>query len=158
MDKLLVTGWFLLLGTGTALAGDGGKVEIPLGDWIVAISQFVGQILVPALLGAAVWAGRMISPALGAWLAAQRTAAVEQLLQRAVDYGLNAVAGAAKGKVLTVDVGSQVLGEALGYAVRQGPGKLLTWVGGTDALQRMILARLHLDENATRQGVGLPPV
>lgn len=156
MQKI-ITGFLLLVAAVTpALAGD-TTIQIPVGDWVVGIAGFLRDILVPALMGMLVWVARIVSPALGTWMASQRTAAVEQLLQRAVDYGINAVAGAAKGQQLTVPVGSEVLAHALGYAIQQGPTKLVTWVGGADALRDMILARMNLETEASAKALGLRP-
>lgn len=66
----------------------------------------------------------------------------------AVNYGLNAVAGATKGKTLSIDVGNQVVTQALGYAVDNGPGKLIGWLGGEEGIRDKILARLTLPEEA----------
>lgn len=140
----------------TALAAD-TTVQIPVGDWVAWLAGFLRDILVSALMAVVLWIARMLSPAVAAWLSAQRTAAIEQLLQRAVDYGLNAVVGAARGQQLPVNVGSEVLAHALGYAVQQGPAKLLAWAGGTEALRDMILARMNLDPNASAGALGLRP-
>ncbi len=50
-----------------------------------------------------------------------RTAQVEQLLGRAIDYGINATANAVKGKTLSVDVGHAVAAQAVKYALDYGP-------------------------------------
>ena len=76
-------------------------------------------------------------------------ARVELLLNNAVGYGLNAVEGAVKGKVLTVDVGNEVLAKALQYAVDNAPGWLQAWAGGPDGLAKKIWARLNLGEGAS---------
>lgn len=75
-------------------------------------------------------------------------ARVELLLQNAIGYGLNAVAGAVKDKKLEVDVGNQVLAQALQYAVDNAPGWLQSWAGGPEGLAKKIWARLDLGEGA----------
>ena len=75
-------------------------------------------------------------------------ARVELLINNAVSYGLNAVAGAVKDKKLEVDVGNQVLREALQYAVDNAPGWLQSWAGGPEQLAKKIWARLDLGEGA----------
>ena len=141
---------------GPALAADAVPVSIPVGDWLTAGLEFVREVLVPALFAGAIWLGKRISPAVGAYVASMRTAAVEQLLQRAVDYGIGMVKGAVKDKHLDLNTGSAVLNEALGYAVRQGPGALVKWAGGPEALQRMIVARLHLAQEVSAESLGVP--
>lgn len=75
-------------------------------------------------------------------------ARVELLINNAVNYGLNAVAGAVKDKKLEVDVGNQVLREALQYAVDNAPGWLQSWAGGPEQLAKKIWAKLNLGEGA----------
>ncbi len=75
-------------------------------------------------------------------------ARVELLLSNAIGYGLNAVAGAVKGKTLDVDVGNQVLAAALQYAVDNAPGWLQSWAGGPEGLAKKIWARLNLGDGA----------
>jgi hypothetical protein len=75
-------------------------------------------------------------------------ARVELLMNNAINYGLNAVAGAVKGKTLDVDVGNKVLAQALQYAVDNAPGWLQTWAGGPEGLAKKIWSRLNLGEGA----------
>lgn len=78
-----------------------------------------------------------------------KTFLTEQLLERAIAYGCNVVAGAARGKTVTVKVGNDVLAQALDYAVRMGSRQLITWLGGPVAVAERIWARLPLDSAAT---------
>jgi hypothetical protein len=57
-------------------------------------------------------------------------ARVQLLINNAINYGLNAVAGATKDKKLEVDVGNKVLREVLQYAIDNAPGWLRSWAGG----------------------------
>lgn len=75
-------------------------------------------------------------------------ARVELLLTNAINYGVNAVAGAAKDKVLEVDVGNKVLAQALQYAIDNAPGWLQTWAGGPEGLAKKIWGRLNLGPGA----------
>lgn len=80
-------------------------------------------------------------------------ARVELLLNNAIGYGLNAVAGAVKGKTLEVDVGNKVLAQALQYAVDNAPAWLQSWAGGPEGLAKKIWARLNLGEGADESAV-----
>ena len=80
-------------------------------------------------------------------------ARVELLLSNAIGYGLNAVADAAKGKTLTVDVGNQVRAKALQYAIDNAPGWLQSWAGGPEGLAKKIWARLNLGDGASDAAV-----
>ena len=73
---------------------------------------------------------------------------VELLLKNAINYGVNAVAGATKDKTLQVDVGNKVLAQALQYAVDNAPGWLQSWAGGPEGLAKKIWGRLNLEPGA----------
>lgn len=125
--------------------GASPHITIPYGDWVAQIAEIVSALLVPVLL-AVVSRLAYVLPA--PITAAINTSRVEQLLDKAIGYAMNTVAGAAKGKSLDVNVGSQVVAEAVNYALQQGPSKLIVWLGGQDALIRMILARINLNQSA----------
>lgn len=72
---------------------------------------------------------------------------VDTLLERAVQYGINATKGAVAGRTLTVPVGNEVLERAFEYALRHAP-RLVSWAGGAIALREKIIARLNLEEDA----------
>jgi hypothetical protein len=74
---------------------------------------------------------------------------VEQLLRRAVDYGMNSVvrAGGSDG-ALTVDVGNAVAAKAVQYAIDNGPAWLVTWMGGAEGVRQKIFARLPIAPDA----------
>ncbi len=113
-------------------------VTIPWGDWLTAAAPDIAALV----LAAALWLVRQIPGEVGALL---RTKRVEQLLDRSIGYGINAVAGAAHGRTLSLDVGSAVLAEAVDYAIEHAP-RLVAWAG-EDHLAEKIWARLRLDES-----------
>lgn len=110
------------------LAAD-GSVTVPIGDWIAQATTSIASLCVAALS----WVIARWAPT---WV---RTQLTEQLLSRAVDYALGAVAGAAKGKVLDVPVANAVLREAATYAVAHAP-TTAKWIG--DTLEPKLIARL----------------
>lgn len=116
-------------------------VTIPWGDWLFESAQ-----VVIAVLGAVVMWGIRQLPA--RVVAIVQTSQVDQLLKRAIDYGVNTTAGAAKGKALSVDVGNKVLQQAVQYAIDNAPKWLVTWAGGADGLRAKIIARLELESKA----------
>ena len=69
---------------------------------------------------------------------------VEQLLKNAILAALNATKGATEGQALTLNVGSEVLAKALQYAVNNGQGWLIEWMGGRKGVEEKIIARLSL--------------
>lgn len=129
-------------------------VVVPVGNWISEILTGGAALIGSLALAAFAWFLRLIPKAVADAL---RVAQVEQIIQRGVDYGIGAVAGAAKDKSLSVDVGSKVLAEALNYIVQQAPAWFLKFVGGPEALRQMILARLNLTSTADAQNMGVIP-
>jgi hypothetical protein len=73
----------------------------------------------------------------------------DQLLQKAIDYGINAVQGAIKGKTLEVNVGNKVLAEAVQYVLDNAPAWLQAWMGGPEQIVKKIFARLNLVPEAS---------
>lgn len=129
------------------LAADGTAVTIPYGDYLIELAHIAGSLAVAlfpvviALLPAPV--RLVVSAVFG-----------EQLLRNARDYALNAIEGAAKGKTLTVDVGNQVLAQAVDYAVREGAPWLVRWLGGPEGIRLKIFRLLDLDEQASAEQLG----
>jgi hypothetical protein len=78
-----------------------------------------------------------------------KTWRVEQLLQSAISYGINTVAGAAKGQTLSVPVANKVIEQALEYAVENGSASVIKWMGGEGAVEKKIIARLDLEKDAS---------
>lgn len=139
MLRLALAGALALVFVNPALAAD--AVSIPYGDWIAALAN----TLIMVLTAAVAWAFRQLPANIVAILVTIRA---EQVVSKAIEYGINAVAGAVKGKSLDVPIANQVIREALDYVVKQAPGWLVSWVGGEDGLRRMIVARLAIAEDA----------
>ncbi len=104
------------------------KVALPWGDWLTTLIGGIGAIVVAFALRMLSYAPPFVSSLL-----------TEQLLKRAVDYALGVVAGAAKGKVLEIDVANDVIRTAAQYAVDHGAPWLLAYIGD---LGPKIVARL----------------
>ncbi|GJD82939.1 hypothetical protein HPGCJGGD_0801 [Methylobacterium haplocladii] len=80
-------------------------VVVQWGDAVVAGAQTLSTVLIPlAVTAAAAAAARMAGPL--RFLVT--TTLVERLVRNASDYALNAVAGAVRGKSLTIPLGSAV--------------------------------------------------
>jgi len=147
--KLALAGLMLLALTLPALAADPTAVSIPWGNWLDA---FIAQIILPILsvliVSAVAWAAKFLPASLRAYATTKNTAAVEQLLGKAISFGLTKVEGAAAGQTLTVPVGSSVLATSAQYAVDHGPTWLLNWAGGEQGIREKILARLPIEPAA----------
>lgn len=126
-------------------------VTIPYGDYVIEAAALIGDLAV------ALW------PLAVAFLPVPVRLAVsaifgERLLRNARDYTLNAVAGAAKGKVVTVDVGNEVLATFVNYVVREGAPWLVKWLGGPEGIRKKAFRLFDFEEAATaaKLGVALP--
>jgi hypothetical protein len=130
----------------TAAAAASNIVTIPYGDYIQTALPFVGW----AIGLAATYAMRHLPSSLVAVL---KTSMAEQLFARAIDFALNAVAGATKGKKLDATIGNAVIAQAVQYILQYGPGWLVKWLGNEQGLRDRIVARLDLQPD-----VALMPV
>ena len=112
---------------------------------IGAILALIAPVLL-ALVGAAVAYGLILLPPSIA--SALKMARVDQLMQNAVQYGINATVDATKDKPLTFDVGVKVAAQAAQYVVDNGPAWLIKWMGGIEGVKQKIVARLNVDAEA----------
>lgn len=124
-----------------AAAASDTSVVIPLGDWAAAAISFASQLVLPVVTILVGWAFRLLPASISAYL---KTLQVEQLLAKSISYGLTAARGAAAGRVLTANVGNDVLAKAARYAVDHAPD-LVRWAGGEERLREKILARLDVE-------------
>lgn len=116
-------------------------VTFPVDDWTNKILPTLGLLITAVVLYALRKLPAPIASILG-------TLPVEQILKRAVDFAINAVGGATKGKKLTFDTGNEVVNRALQYVVDNAPAWLIKFMGGEDMIRQKIIARLDLDETA----------
>lgn len=125
-----------------AFAADAGVVVVPYGDLVSEVAHIASTLITPVAL---FLLAKMTGPA-GLFL---RTFLGETLIRNAVDYAVNATEGAAKGKTLSVPVGSAVLAQAVQYALDQGAPWLVKTLGGPDGIRDKVFRSLHLDEAAS---------
>lgn len=128
----------------SAWAAPDGQVVVPYGDWLSASLTTlqalpIGEVVFGWLIAVLIKLG--LPQQIVAMI---RTMVTEQMLQKSIDYAINAVSGAAKGRKLEVRVANQVLEQAIEYVVDNAPGWLVGWLDGPDGIRRRILARLDL--------------
>lgn len=124
-------------------AVDGGS-ELPYGD-------LIGHVLT-SLLGLVALAGAWLARKLPGGIVATLNqlsglfgaGRVDQLLDKAITYGINVTAGAVKGKSLSVKIGNEVLERAFEYAIRHAP-TVVRLAGGSAFVREKIIGRLDLD-------------
>ena len=134
------------LATSPAFAAMGAVVVLPWGDWIVAFAQAAQAVLAPLLVGLATGLIARSAPLVSYFLS---KSVVEGMVRRITDYALNAVAGAAKGQVLTVPVGSAVIATAVQRAADQVPAFVVKAAGGLPGIAEKVFRRLVLEDRAT---------
>lgn len=138
----------LLSAAAFAQAATDTTVTVPWGDTLAQILTAAQETLTVLLLGvlaAAVaklpgWAQAIIN-----------TWRVDQLLGRAIAFGINTTADAVQGQQLKVEVGNAVVKRAVEYAMVNGPGWLIAWMGGEDKLKMKIMARVGVGAGALRE-------
>lgn len=137
-------------------ANETTKVTWAYGALIQQWASAIGTLAFAAVA----WLLRLLPGQIYAVLVAARA---DQLLQKAIDYGINMVQGAAKDRSLTVDVHNEVLAKALQFVIDNAPGWLQTWMGGPEKIAEKIVARLNIapddkppDVNAAVSSAVLP--
>ncbi|MGE7418761.1 hypothetical protein [Methylobacterium tarhaniae] len=131
----------------------GTAAIVPWGEWVIAIAQTVLYALLPilvALLGDAI---RKVAPWAMLFLTQAR---LQQMVTAVTDYALNAVEGAAKGKTLSVPVGSAVIAAGVQYAIENVPARVIAAAGGPEGIARLIFRQLHLEDKAGEANVLAP--
>lgn len=128
-----------------ALAQEVGTtvLTVPVGNWLTDALNVAEPMLVTLLMAVIAFVLAKVPAGIAALVGPLLS---EQILKRATDFALNAVAGAAKDKTVSVDVGNQVVQAALDYVVKHAP----EWAAKFDTatLMQKIIARLDLAPNA----------
>ncbi|MEH3118285.1 MAG: hypothetical protein PGN25_12035 [Methylorubrum populi] len=119
---------------------------LPWGDAVLALAQGLTALLTPILVAALAAALARVGGPLRLLVT---NALIERLVRNATDYALNAVAGAVRGRTLSVPVGSAVIARAVQRALDQAPAWLIRAAGGGEGLAEKVFRSLPLDEAAT---------
>lgn len=125
----------------SALAATATEVTVAYGD---LLQQASGVILTLAAAAMA-WAFRALPPSI---LTLIKVWQVDQLLAKAIEYGINTVVGASKDRTLTFDMGNAVLAKAVQYVVDHAPGWLIAWAGGPEMIRQKLIARMDIEPAA----------
>lgn len=138
-----------------AFAAD--AIAVPWGDWLAGALQYFHEILATLIVALVSMAMRGLPAQVRDIVLAMR---VEQIIARALDYGIGAVSNAVKGRTLDVRTANAVLNAGADYVVANAPalaGKL------GETLRPKILARMSAagilppDSTADIMGAALPP-
>lgn len=136
---------FLLAAVSPVNLGD--PLSIPYGDILSDVLAYVGT----ALFAVVMWAFRFLPAQIYSLLMTMRA---DQLLAKAISFGINATKDATKDKVLTIDVSNAVLREALGYALLHGGGLVKKFMGEPEEIAEKLYARLNVDAAVAKPNFG----
>ncbi|MGH1588184.1 hypothetical protein ACRBEV_07220 [Methylobacterium phyllosphaerae] len=128
-------------------------VTLPWGDWLVGLLQPVTAVLVP-LAAAAVTAGiARVAPWAASLLTRDR---VEAAIRAGAEFGQNAVAGAARGRTVNVDLGAAVVAAGTRHVLATAPAHVVRKAGGAEGVAARIFRALPLDPQASAASVLAP--
>lgn len=132
---------FLLAAVSPVNLGD--PLSIPYGDILSGVIDYAGTILLSIIM----WAFRFLPTQLYALAMTMRA---DQLLTKAITFGINATKNATRDKVLTIDVSNAVLREALAYALLHGGPLIRSFMGKPEDIAEKLWARLPVDAEAVK--------
>lgn len=155
MNRILLAALALACTCSVALAAEVAKTsaDLPWGDWVVAVLQPASAILVPLAAGVVMAGVAKVSPWAALFLSRER---VQSAIQAGADYGINATAGAVKGKTLSVPLGYKALAAGTQHVIDTTPARVLKKAGGVEGIAGMIFRSLPLDEHASVKTVLQP--
>ncbi|MBY0259205.1 hypothetical protein [Methylobacterium sp.] len=149
----LAAGAVILAALTGPCAAAGPTIVLPWGDALAEAIQALGAVLVPLAATAALAALARLTGPLRVLVT---STLVERLVRNVADYGINAVAGAVRGRTLTVPVGARVIASAVERGLEQAPGWLVRAAGGVEGLGEKVFRSLPLEEAATADNTLAP--
>lgn len=163
MSKLRASGLALtcllivVLAPALAFAAEGAAppsaLAIPWGTWVLELAHIASAVLVPIAVTYAGILVRRYSPFLAQFLT---NALIDRMVNLAVDFALQAIEGAAKGKTVSVKVAPAVV--ALG--AQRAVDSTLPWIvakaGGPSGIAERVFRHLDLEDAANANNVLAP--
>lgn len=133
-------------------------VVIPYGEYVVAVAQLVGDILVPLVSTVVLGLLARFYPMVRMLVS---EALVERTLRKWFDFGVNATTGAVKDSTVTVPVGSEIVANALQRAVNRADVNAVSkWTmeqaGGPEEVANKLFRLLKLDAGAKASDIVAP--
>jgi hypothetical protein len=143
----------LAAATPALAAAPAGAAGLPWGDWLVGLLQPVSAVLVPLAAGAVTAGIARVAPWAASVLTRDR---VEAAIRAGVEFGQNAVAGAARGRPVSVDLGSAVVAAGARHVLATAPAHVVRTAGGAEGIATRIFRALPLDPQASAATVLAP--
>lgn len=128
---------------------DANKITIPVASWVDQIAVVVRDVGVAVLPMIIAFVLTMLPAPIRMIAGPFLQKYSDGILNRALEYGVNAVKGATKDGELTVDVGNKVLAHTAQYALDHGPTWWAKAMGGEDGIRQKIFARLNIPVEAS---------
>lgn len=140
-----------------AVAVSEPALVIPWGDMVALIVQVLNAALVPI---AGVYVGKAVNSALKAYAPALAQILTNRLIDRmirlAIDFALQAVEGAAKGRTTTVTVAPAVVAVGAQRALDSSLPWIVNAAGGPQGIAERIFRQLDLEPAASAETVLAP--
>ncbi|WCS24681.1 hypothetical protein LOK46_26725 [Methylobacterium sp. NMS14P] len=128
-------------------------MALPWGDWLSGLLHPVTAALVP-LAAAAVTAGiARVAPWAASVLTRDR---IEAAIRAGAEFGQNAVAGAARGRTVSADLGAAVVAAGARHVLATAPAHVVRKAGGPEGVAARIFRALPLDPQASAANVLAP--
>lgn len=116
------------------------KVTIEWGAMVSAVLSNIGYAVFVVLM----WLIRKLPSQVVAIL---QTIRIDQILEKAIQFGINSVQGAVQGRGVTIDTGNAVFAQALAYAMKHAGSFLESAGNDPRMIAEKIWARLNVDPN-----------
>ena len=143
---LAATAWVTACVPAQAVDASSESVVLHWGDALGAGAQALSAALLPVAITTAT---ALVARFAGPLRFLVTNSLVERLVRNATDFAINAVAGAVRGRTLTVPLGSAVIAKAVQRALEQGPSWLVRAAGGRDGIAEKVFRALPLEDAAT---------
>lgn len=128
-------------------------VTIPWGDWIASALAPLSAAVVPVAAAVAAAGVAKVAPWASSILTRQW---IESAIRAGADYGQNAVAGAVRGRSVSVDLGPAVVAAGTKHVIATSPARVVRKAGGVEGVAARIFRALPLDEKASTETVLTP--
>ena len=136
-----------------AWAADGIGAASSWGSWLATVLTTVEASLVPVAAAALTAAIAKVAPWVVTLLGRQW---IEGAIRAGIDFGLNAVAGAVRGRTLSADLGPAVVAAATQHVVATSPATVIRKAGGVQGVAARIFQALPLEAAASAETVLTP--
>lgn len=134
-------------------AGASAALAIPWGEGLSSALAAASSALVPVAAAAVTAAIARVAPWATSILTRER---IEAAIRAGVDYGQNAVAGAVRGRAVSVEAGPAVVAAGTRHVVATAPAGVVRRAGGIEGVASRIFRAMPLDAQGSAESVLQP--